>query len=183
MAEDDLETVAERIAAHFDDELPEEPRPKLPQARLYLRAARWGFDEMVQHRRDGSGFVFHIIGILTLLRSVPFALNNRDRKISPTHEKVIGEWWARTPLTTPVLLFLKRARDLAQKEAALNSIAVSSESGIGEGSNYTVTSRDYEVELVEAEQRHDLLAELRKAFEWLEAELAQIEARLPDRTA
>ncbi len=66
----DLETAAELLAALMDDE-PETPRPKLPQARRYLRAARWGFDQMVEHRHIGSAFVFHIIGILTVLRAVP----------------------------------------------------------------------------------------------------------------
>lgn len=159
----------------------ERPRTKLPQARHYLNAARWGFEQMVKQRHVGSAFVFHIVGILTVLRAVPFALYGKDREISAAHAAVIGEWWKRTdPATTPELQFIKRARDLALKEGALNSIAAKSETGIGEGSNYKMISRDYEVDLVDEDGRHDLLAKLREIFDWFEAQLSQIEAQLPD---
>jgi hypothetical protein len=180
MADDELEAAAVRIAALMDD-LAERPRTKLPQARHYLKAARWGFEQMVKHRHLGSAFVFHIVGILTMLRAVPFALYGKDRTISAAHKAVIGEWWKRTdPATTPELLFIKRARDLALKEGALNSIAAKSETGIGEGSNYKVISRDYEIDLVDGDERHDLLAKLPEMFEWFEAQLSEIEAKLTD---
>ena len=130
MADDEIKAAAVRIAALMDD-LAERPRTKLPQARHYLKAARWGFEQMVKRRRLSSAFVFHIVGVLTMLRAVPFALYGNDRKISATHEAVIGEWWKRTgPATTPELQFIKRARDLALKEGALNSIAVASANAI-----------------------------------------------------
>ena len=50
------------------DDYAERPRTKLPQGRHYLKAARWGFEEMVKHQHLGSAFVFHIVGILTMLR-------------------------------------------------------------------------------------------------------------------
>jgi hypothetical protein len=181
MADDDeLEAAAVRIAA-LNDDLAERPRTKLPQARHYLRAARWGFDQMVKRRHIGSAFVFHNVGILTMLRSVPFALYHRDRTLSPAHEAVIGEWWALTqPTTTPFLFFLKRARDIALHEGALNSIAVKSEGRTGEGRNAIVHSRDYAVDLIDGDERHDLLAKLREIFDWFEAQLSRIEAQLPD---
>jgi hypothetical protein len=180
MADDELKAAGERIAALMDD-LAERPRTKLPQARHYLKAARWGFEQIVKHRRQGAGFVFHIVGIVTVLRAVPLALNRRDRKLSDAHEAVIGEWWLRTqPSTTPVLLFLKTARDVALHEGGLNSIAVKSDTRIGEGSNAIVIRRDYDVDLIDGDGRHDLLAKLREAFDWFEAELLQIEAKLPD---
>jgi hypothetical protein len=116
-----------------------------------------------------------------MLRAVPFALYGKDRTISAAHKAVIDEWWKRTdPATTSELQFIKRARDLALKEGALNSIAAKSETGIGEGSNYKVISRDYEIDLVDEDGRHDLLAKLREIFDWFEAQLIQIETQLPD---
>jgi hypothetical protein len=40
---------------------------------------------MVKHRHLGSAFVFHIVGILTMLRAVPFALYGKDRTLSVAH--------------------------------------------------------------------------------------------------
>ena len=134
---------------------------------------------MVGRHQIGTGFVFQIIGILTLLRAVPFALYSKDRKISAAHEAVIGEWWKCTdPATTPELQFIKRARDLALKEGALNTIAVASASRIGEGPKSIEVSRDYDVDFVDRGERHDLLAKLREIFDRFEAQLSEIEARL-----
>jgi hypothetical protein len=83
------------------------------------------------------------------------------------------------PATTPELQFIKRARDLALKEGALNSIAVRSASRIGEGPNSIELSRDYTVDLVDRGERHDLLAKLNEIFDWFEAQRSQIEAQLP----
>ncbi len=180
MADDELEAAAVRIAALMDD-LAERPRTKLPQARHYLKAARWGFEQMVKYQHLGSPFVFHIVGVLTMLRAVPFALYGKDRTISAAHAAVIGEWWKHTePATTPELQFIKRARDLALKEGALNSIAVVSSSRVGEGPNSIELSRDYEVDLVDRDERHNLLAKLREILEWFETQLSEIEAKLPD---
>jgi hypothetical protein len=43
---------------------------KLPQARKFLRAARWGFDDLLANRRDGREFIFFVIGIATIIRAV-----------------------------------------------------------------------------------------------------------------
>ena len=173
----DLDAAAERMAALMDDE-PEPPRPKLPQARRYLRAARWGFDQMVEHRHVGTAFVFHIIGILTVLRSVPFALR-ADGTFSAKHRAAIDEWWGRTA-TSPEIKLIKRLRDTALKDAGLKSIAVASSSYIGEGPTSVETSRDYDVDHIDLGQRRDLLADLRSLFDWFEAQLREIEARVPE---
>jgi hypothetical protein len=61
------------------------------------------------------------------LRAVPFARYGKDRTLSVAHAAVIGDWWKRTDPATPAeLKFIKRARDLALKEGARNSIAVAS---------------------------------------------------------
>jgi hypothetical protein len=182
MSDDELKAAGERIAALMgDDEFPERSPTKLPQARLYLRASKWGFDQMVEHCHQGAAYVFHIIGTLTLLRSVPLALYSHDRKISATHEAVITEWWSRMkPATSSELHFLKRVRDVALHDGALNTVAVSSSAMIGGGPESEVWSRDYEVEFVDGDERHDLLAKLREIFDWVDAQLSEIEAKLPD---
>jgi hypothetical protein len=119
---DDTDLAAEQMAAHLDD-LPEEPRPKLPQSRRYLRAAKWGFDEMVERHLTGTGFIFHVIGVVTMLRAVPFALHRVDRALSDEHRAAINDWWRRTP-STPQIKLIKRLRDTALKDAALKSTAV-----------------------------------------------------------
>ena len=106
--------------------------------------------------------------MVTFLRSIPFALYRRDRKLSPTHDTVIREWWARTqPTTTPVLRYVKRARDRV-KEGGLNSIAVRSDLRIGEGPNAEVIRRDYDVDHIDENERHDMLAKLRDTSDWLQ---------------
>jgi hypothetical protein len=176
---DDIDPeIVERMAAIFDDE-PQPPRPKLPQARRYFRAAQSGFDEMVEQRHVGTAFIFHIIGVLTILRSVPFALNSVDRRLSDVHRAIIDEWWHRTS-TAPEIKLIKRLRDVALKDAALRSIAVASSTRIGEGPTSIELSRDYDVDHIdETDQRRDLLADLRVLFDWFDAQLGDIEARLP----
>jgi hypothetical protein len=154
---------------------------KLPQARLYLNSAQWGIDELVKGKLTDYPFRFHMIGILAALRAVQHALLNHDRKISPTHRMVIDEWWKRTtPQNAAELAFIKTARDLILKEGAFESYATRTESGIGEGKNYTVTDETYELAYYVGEVRHDLLVDLRGAAAWCERELTSIEAKLPE---
>jgi hypothetical protein len=173
----DIETAAEKMAAL--DDLPEPPLPKLPQSRRYLRAAKWGFDAMVERHLVGTGFIFHVIGVVTMLRAVPFALYSVDRRISVEHRAAIDQWWQRTA-SAPEIKLIKRLRDTALKDAALKSIAVASSSYIGDGPKREETSRDYGVDHIDLGQRRDLLADLRSLFDWFEAQLREIEARLPD---
>jgi hypothetical protein len=63
--------------------------PKLPQARLYLKSAQWGIDELVKGKLIGYPFRFYMIGILASLRAVQHALRNHDRNISPSHQKAL----------------------------------------------------------------------------------------------
>jgi hypothetical protein len=154
--------------------------PKLPQARLYLKAAQWGIDEMVKQQAYGSGYRFFLVGILASLRAVQHALYNHDRELSPEHRAAIDQWWKRTtPSDKPELAFIVDARNQILKGGAFQSYAISSESGIGEGDNYTVTATEYELSYIVNGEYRDLLADLRKAADWCDKELASIEARLP----
>jgi len=157
--------------------------PKLPQARLYYKVARWGFDEMVERRPYGTAYRFSMIGILSSLRTVQFALFNHDRNLSPLHAEAIDAWKAATPMTTPELAFIKDARDHILKGGKFESYATLSESGIGEGTNYTVTATDFEVEYVVNGERRDFLADMRKAMAWCDSALQEIERELPQEFA
>ena len=153
--------------------------PKLPQARLYLKAAVWGINDMVERRLQGYAYRFYMIGVLASLRAVQHALLNHDYKISAAHRKIIDEWRRTTPVDVPELAFIKYARDKILKEGSFDSYATSSESGTGEGSNYTSTDHQYDLAYYVGEERHDLLAELHRASAWCESELSTIEAKLP----
>jgi hypothetical protein len=156
---------------------------KLPQARLYLKSAQWGVDELVNNKLIGYAFRFYMIGILASLRAIQHALWNHDRRISPTHERVIKEWWNDpTTKNAAELLFIRNARNLILKEGSFESYATLSETGVGEGTNYTVTGEDYDLAYYIGEKRHDLLTELRGAVAWCDRALTSIEAKLPEPT-
>jgi hypothetical protein len=177
---DDLRAAAAKFAELDDDEQrrPEPPKEKLPRARSYLRAARWGFNEMVEQRHLGAAFIFHLAGVVTVARAVPQALTNTDCEQSDAHRKVIGEWFERTkPGTTPVIDFLKEVRDVALHEGRLQSYATRANIR----RNEVIIETGYDVGRYDEQgQRHDLIAELRWAFDWLETELQQIEAQLAE---
>jgi hypothetical protein len=178
MTDDDLQEAAYGIAAEQ-----QRPKEKLPRARSYLHAARWGFWQMVKERHVGAPVIFHLAAIAAVARAVPDVLIRADCQLSDAHKAVIGEWRARTkPATTPVIHFLKTIRDLALHEGKLNSYAIWSELRHGEGHNEIIISSDYDVARYDEQgDRHDVLAELRWAFDWLETELRRIEAQLPPR--
>ena len=184
MADDELKAAASKFAELDDDEQrqPQPPQEKLPSARSYLRAARWGFHEMVEKQHMGAAFIFHLAAIASVARAVPEVLIKTDRKLSDAHRAVIGDWSARTkPATTPVIHFLKTIRDLALHEGKLRSYATKWNLRKGEGHDEIIISTDYDVGRYDEQgERHDLLAELQWAFDWLESELVQIEAKLTD---
>jgi hypothetical protein len=153
---------------------------RLPQARMYLRAAQWGLDNLVKHSLEGYAFRFHAVGILAALRAVQHALYNHDRHLSPAHHSVITEWWESTlPRDHPDLRFIQKSRNLILKEGSFNSYAIYSESGSGEGENRTITHREYELVYYEEDERRDLRAAVLSALNWCDLELTKIEARLP----
>jgi hypothetical protein len=155
---------------------------KLPQTRMYLKTAEWGFGQIVTHKLSGAAFRFHLIGTLAALRAVQHALRAHDRKLSPQHSAVISEWWAahRNFTKFPELRFIKESRDLILKAGAFKAYAIDTESGIGEGSNRTVTRTDYELVYYVGGKRRDLAERIRAALDWCDAELSKLEAKLPD---
>src|SRR4051794_3330136 len=100
--------------------------PKLPQARMYLSSARWGFENLLRQKLSGYGYRFHAIGILASLRAVQHALDAHDRNLSPEHMFAISKWWASTAnwKLIPELTFIKTWRDLILKQGSFESYAI-----------------------------------------------------------
>jgi hypothetical protein len=154
---------------------------KLPQARFYLKSARWGLDHLIGGRLIGDAFRFHIIGILASLRAVQHALRNHDAKISQEHQRVIDEWWNDQRVKKSAdLAFIKTARDLILKGGLFEAYTTMTKSSIGEGTNYTVTSKDYDLGYWINEERYPLGPAIQDAIAWCEQELTSIEAKLPE---
>jgi hypothetical protein len=154
---------------------------KLPQARLYLDAARWGIDELVDQKYSGYPFRFFLVGILASLRAVQHALKHHDRNISPAHKKVIDEWWNDpNAKAAPELKFIETSRNLILKKGALDAEATHSESGTGEGENRIVLYEEYDLVCNINGEHLDLHEQIRKAIAWCDRELASIEAKLPE---
>jgi hypothetical protein len=157
--------------------------PKLPQARMYLKAARWGFDSLLDQKLSGTGFRFFMIGILSTLRAVQHSLYNHDRHISPEHDDVISKWWIATGdlACHPERRFIKEARDQILKKGSFDSFAIYHESSTGPANDPIITSVNYELEYYNGDQRRDLAADIRSAIDWCERELGNIESDLPSR--
>jgi hypothetical protein len=154
--------------------------PKLPQARLYLRSAQWGFDELLAKRFDGYAFRFYLIGILASLRAVQHALIHHDSTVSDEHKRVIEDWLQATPLSTPELHFMQTSRNLILKRGAFRAYAINSESSTGEEPNLEITGTSYELAYYDEDgNRQNLEEPIRDALRWCDLELTAIEAKLP----
>jgi len=154
--------------------------PKLPQARMYLQWAQWGFDELLTKQLIGDAFCFYLIGILASLRAVQHALMNHDSTLSDEHKRVVKKWLRATPLSTPELHFIRTSRDLILKHGSFNSYAIVTESSTGEEPNREITNVSYELAYYdEAGERLDLEKKIRRAIDWCDRELTAIEAELP----
>jgi hypothetical protein len=154
--------------------------PKLPQARMYLQSAQWGFNELLTKQLSGHAFRFYLIGILASLRAVQHALMNHDNTLSDEHKRVVEDWCQATPLSTPELDFIRTSRDLILKRGSFRGYAIFTESSTGEELNKEITGTSYELAYYdEASERHDLEKEIRRAVDWCDRELTAIEAKLP----
>ena len=116
--------------------------PKLPQARMYLKSAQWGFDELLTKKLSGYAFRFYSIGILASLRAVQHSLRSHDSPLSDEHKRVIDEWWQDTSTPEPPELhFIRTSRDLILKGGSFAGYSIVSESSTGEGPNLKIRHR------------------------------------------
>jgi hypothetical protein len=152
------------------------PIPKLPEARLRLEIAQWGFGQLINGKLMGDAFRFHIVGILASLRAVQHHLKNSDAKISNMHRSVIDQWW-NDPATknAPELKFIQTSRNLMLKGGDFNSDAWLTTMGPDESG---VTREFYTVRFHLDGTRYDQ-DDIKKALAWCEHEMTSIEAKLP----
>jgi hypothetical protein len=146
---------------------------------MYLKAAAWGFDQMIKCHLSGYAFRFHLIGILASLRAVQHALDAHDRNLSDDHKVVVREWWdAHKELRAfPALEFIKQSRDLILKRGKFQAFATLSESGTVQ----VDASRYYDLAYYDdGGERRDLAGSIIDAIEWCDAELFKMECRLPE---
>jgi hypothetical protein len=152
------------------------PLPKLPQARLYLEIALWGFDQLLNGKLMSDPFRFHIVGILASLRAVQHHLKNSDATISNMHRSVIDQWWDDPAAkNAPELDFIQTSRNLMLKGGNFQSYVTRTTIGPDESG---VTRETYTVEFHLDGIRYDQ-NDIKKALAWCERELTSIEARLP----
>jgi hypothetical protein len=156
---------------------------KLPQSRMYLKSAKWGFDALLKQQLSDYGYRFYIIGILAALRAVQHSLHAHDRNLTLAHQRIIAAWWKKTsdPKLYPDLQFIKNARNQILKAGSFESYATNpnTESGIEEASNYATTRTEYDLAYYdEAGNRHDLKAAIESALVWCDKELTEIEAQI-----
>jgi hypothetical protein len=159
----------------------QETDKKLPQSRMYLNAAKWGFDSLLEQKLTGAAHHFYIIGILASLRAVQHSLHAHDRNLSLIHKKAIEAWWKKTSNRElyPDLEFIKNARDLILKTGSFESYATYSESSTGEGSNVEITRTEYDLAYYDAiGERHDLKEAIESALNWCDRELTEIESKI-----
>jgi hypothetical protein len=149
---------------------------KLPYTRKYLRAARFGLDALFDQKPIGPDHLFYVIGLLATLRACQHVLINRDRKLSPRHEEVIGLWRTKDHLKqVPELRFIAEARNTLLKDGSFPSHATRSEA------SWETDVVDYEMAHYLGGERRDFETDVRAAFDWFERQLAEIEAKLPPR--
>jgi hypothetical protein len=119
--------------------------------------------------------LFLVLGILACLRATQHMLLNHDCKLSPQHKAAIQEWKRRTPRN----LFIETSRNLILKEGTFPG-------GAGfrlaefdpDGTMRPVTKRWEAYHWVDGKPL-DLIADMRTAADWCEAQLSSIEPHVP----
>jgi hypothetical protein len=151
---------------------------KLPQSRHYLRAARYGLEEIAKRQPMDAGFMFFVVGILASLRAVQHALLNADSTLSPTHKAVIEQWKRDTPMNGPEISFIKSSRDLLLKAGAFEAYAGFRQGFYDDAGRFARTPPLYEIGYYVDGKRRDLLDDMRNAAEWCEEQLSSIEQKV-----
>jgi hypothetical protein len=148
---------------------------KLPQSAYHLRAARAGIQMLEELKPMDDRLMFLVTGVLSCLRAVQHALFGPDRELSPQHRAAIDDWKKRTPMDGKEISFIKSSRDKILKEAF--------EWGAGFRLADAVTMervpRRWEVFHFADGKPRDLIADMRSAADWCEAQLATIEPHVP----
>jgi hypothetical protein len=127
---------------------------------------------------DGR-LLFFVAGILACLRAVQHSLLNYDRTLSPEHEAAIDEWKKRTPMDGKEISFIKKSRDLILKAGAFPGGAGFRLAELGPDRTMRRIPKRWEAYYLVNDKPRDLIAEMRAAADWCEAQLRTIEPHVP----
>ena len=136
-----------------------------------------GMETPLDQKVTGTGYIFYVSGLLSTLRAVPHVLREHDCNLSPAHHTLITAWWKRTSnfKQHPEFDLIIRARNQILKDGSFGSYASSWEGTSEPGVVHYETAHYLDGE------RRDLEIDVRAALDWVERELANIEADLPPR--
>jgi hypothetical protein len=152
---------------------------RLPQSTNYLRAARAGIQMLEEQKPMDDRLLFLVLGILASLRAVQHSLLNHDRTLSPAHIAAVDDWKKRTPMDGKEISFIKNSRDLVLKAGAFpGGAGFRSAEFDADGTMRPVPRRWEAYYLVDGKHR-DLIADMRTAADWCEAQLSKIEPHVP----
>jgi hypothetical protein len=149
---------------------------KLPQSTYYLRAARAGIQMLDQQEPMDERYLFLVIGILASLRAVQHMLLNHDRKLSPEHEAAVAAWKKRAPKNS----FIENSRNLILKEGTFPGAAGFRLAVFDPNGTMRPVPRRWEAYYFDDDDKlRDLIADMRAAADWCEAQLSSIEPHVP----
>ena len=148
---------------------------KLPQSTYYLRAARAGIQMLEEQKPMDDRFLFLVIGILASLRAVQHMLVNHDRKLSPQHKAAIDEWKKLTPMN----VFIEKSRNMILKEGTFPGGAGFRLAEFDPDGAMRRVPRRWEAYYYDHGKPRDLIADMRAAADWCEAQLSSIEPHVP----
>ena len=120
-------------------------------------------------------YLFLVAGILACLRAVQHMLLNHDRKLSPEHNAAINEWKKRAPKNS----FIENSRNLILKEGTFPGGAGFRLAEIDPDGTMRRVPRRWEAYYFVDGKHRDLIADMRAAADWCEAQLSTIEPNVP----
>jgi hypothetical protein len=120
-------------------------------------------------------YLFLVIGILASLRAVQHMLVHHDRKLSPQHKAAIGEW---KKLTSKNLL-IEKSRNMILKEGTFPGGAGFRQAELDPDGTVRRVPRRWEAFYYVDGKPRDLIADMRAAAGWCEAQLSSIEPHVP----
>jgi hypothetical protein len=152
---------------------------KLPQSTNYLRAARAGIQVLEEQKPMDDRLLFFVVGILASLRAVQHSLLNHDRTLSPQHKATIDDWKKRTPMDGKEISFIKNSRDLVLKAGAFPGGAGFRMAEFDADGTMRPVPKRWEAYYLADGKHRDLIADMRTAADWCEAQLSTIELQVP----
>lgn len=123
--------------------------------------------------------LFFVVGILASLRAVQHSLLNHDRTLSPQHKATIDDWKKRTPMDGKEISFIKNSRDLVLKAGAFPGGAGFRMAEFDADGTMRPVPKRWEAYYLADGKHRDLIADMRTAADWCEAQLSTIELQVP----